>query len=502
MKTQQEVDASSNKKQNHSQFTNSHTTLSKRSIVMNTKQIFRQGLWTLISLLLVAAIAFGQGVLKNGGTFRNTGTVTYKAVQNYTTSAGKIKNSGTINVTQTGGTKNFVNQDGAGLNGNVTNYIGGTGGTIVVGNNLDNGAAGAIFDNDTTGGTLSTLKIVGAITSTGTFDTDSGRVWYNGGAQTVFTTTYGTLIADQTGAKTIAATVTVNDSLRIDNSASVAVSTFQLDLKGATNIAQNSGALSAASGTVRYNGNRAQTLIPAQYNVLNLLGSTAGHVKTSPGAISFTATTGTLNISTTFDTLEVSSGVLDFTNLADARFTNSAGINISSTSAPVLGSITNVGNFDYNGTAGQTLAAGTYTNLTLRNTGAKAMPAGTVAVTGNYVIGSGAGARTYTGSTFQFAGTTAQTISNLAETFATLQFAGAGTKTIGGTSFGATRLDVLSGSGVVTNNVTTVTLTHATLAMTIAASTEFVNSASSTLTLTGDLENNGVITNEGTITVN
>ncbi|MBI3786662.1 MAG: hypothetical protein HY276_00230 [Ignavibacteriales bacterium] len=146
---------------------------------MNTKQIIRQSLWTLISLFLVAAIAFGQGTLKNGGTFRNTGTVSYRAVQNYTTTAGKIKNSGTINVTIAAGTKNFLNQNGAGLNGNVTNYIGGTGGTIVVGNNLDNNAAGAIFDNDTTLGTLSTLKIAGAITNAGTFDTDSGRVWYN-----------------------------------------------------------------------------------------------------------------------------------------------------------------------------------------------------------------------------------------------------------------------------------------------------------------------------------
>lgn len=469
---------------------------------MNTKQIIRQSLWTLISLFIVAAMAFGQGILKNGGVYRNTGTSTFKEVQNYSASVnGTIKNSGTINVTFTGGSKNFLNTNGTTRTGNVTNYIGGTGGTIVVGNNLNNNLAGSIFDNDTTSGTLSTLKIVGAITNAGTFDTDSGRVWYNGGAQSVFTATYGALVADQTGAKTIGATVTVNDSLRIDNSASLAVSTLQLDLKGATNIAQNSGALSAASGTVRYNGDRDQSLIATQYNILNLLGGTSGRVKTSPGGISFTSTTGTLSLASN-DTLEVSSGTLDFTNLADARYTNSSAIRISSTSAPTLGSITNVGNFIYNSGSTQTLAAGTYTNLTLRAAGAKTFPS-SISVTGSYAIEGTVGSRDYTGNTFSFAGTSgSQTIAGLSETFYILEFTGGATKTLAGTSFGASRLDVTGTSGVVTNNVTTVTLTNVTgVSMTIASGAELVNSSGKEITMNGDLELNGTLTNEGTISV-
>ncbi|MEK7663094.1 MAG: hypothetical protein AAB357_02835, partial [Actinomycetota bacterium] len=281
--------------------------------------------------------------------------------------------------------------------------------------------------------------------------------------------------------------------------ASLAVSTFRMNLLGATNVTQNAGALSAASGIVRYSGNLDQSIIPGQYKVLTLTGSGSVHTKTSAGGLSFAAS-GQLTVDTN-DTLYVSTGNLDLATNTPTLI-NSSAIKVAG-NATFSGSITNAGTFYYAGTSTQTIGAVTYANLRIGATGAKTFPSGTVAVRGNYSIDAGTGARDYTTntSTFQFAGTSGtQTVSNLSETFYILQFTGGAAKTLGGSTMGASRLDVLSGSGVVTNNVTTVTLTNLTnVSLTIAASTELVNNG--TINMNGDLQNDGILTNTGTIGV-
>lgn len=472
----------------------------KRSNVMNATGFIRRGLLAALAVFLVSAIAFGQGVLKNGGVIRNTGSATYKEIQNYKGSSnGTILNSGTLSTTTAGGgTGNFLNTDGT-RTGTVRNYIGGIGnGTMVVATNITNNVAGCTIDNDSTVG-LSTIRIAGAISNTGgTFTTTRGRVWYNGGAQTVLATTYGSLIADQAGAKTLADSIVVNDSLRIDNSASLAVSTFRMNLLGATNVEQNSGTLSAASGIVRYAGDRDQSIIPTQYKVLTLTGATAARTKTSAGGLSFAAS-GQLTVDTN-DTLYVSTGNLDLATNTPTLI-NSSAIKVAG-NATFGGSITNAGTFYYAGTSTQSIGAITYANLRLGATGGKTFPnGGTVAVTGNYTIDPGTGTRTYTGNTFQFAGTSGtQTVSNLAESFNILQFAGGAAKTLGGSTFGANQMDLLSGTGIVTNNVTTVTLANiSNVSLTIASGTELVNNG--TINMNGDLQNDGILTNTGTIGV-
>ena len=470
---------------------------------MKAALIYQRCSLTAAVVLSAIAISFGQGTLKNGGVFRNTGTVTYKEVQNYSgTANGTIANSGTITTsTAGGGSGSFLNTNGAARTGTVRNYIGGVGsGSIVVFTNIVNSVAGSTIDNDSTAG-FASIKVAGSITNTaGTFTTTRGRIWYNGGAQTVLNTTYGTLVTDQAGAKTLASgTTVVNDSLRVDNSSVLTVSTFQLDVLGATSAAQNSGSLSAASGTVRYAGDRDQAIIPTQYKTLTLTGSTAARTKTAAGGVAFAAS-GALTVSTN-DTLYVSSGTLDLSTNTPS-LTNNSAIKVGG-SATFHGGITNAGTFYYAGTSTQTIGAVTYTNLRLGASGAKTFPAGTVAVTGNYSIDVGTGARDYTtnSNTFQFAGTTGtQTISNLAETFSTLQFSGAALKTLAGTSFGASKMDLLSGTGQVTNNVTTVTLTNiGNVSVTIASGTELVNTT--TINLNGDIQNDGFLTNSGTIAV-
>jgi hypothetical protein len=473
----------------------------KRSNVMNAARFIRSGLMTALAIFLVSGIAFGQGILKNGGVIRNTGSATYKEIQNYKgESHGTILNSGTLSTTKDGsGSGNFLNTDGARVD-TIRNYIGGFGnGTLVVVGNITNNVAGCTIDNDSTVG-LSTIKIAGTIDNTnGTFTTTRGRVWYNGGAQAVLATTYGALVADQAGAKTLADSTAVNDSLRIDNSASLAVSTFPMNLLGATNAQQNSATLSAASGTVYYAGDRDQSIIPAQYKVLTLTGATtAALTKTSAGGLSF-APSGQLKVDTN-DTLYVSAGNLDLSTNTPTLI-NSAAIKVAG-DATFHGGITNAGMFYYDGTGPQNIGAVTYANLRLGASGAKTFPnGGTVAVAGNFTIDPGTGTRTYAGSTFQFAGTSGtQAVSNLAESFNLLQFTGGAAKTLGGLTFSANRMDLSSGTGTVTNNVTTVTLANiSTISMTIASGTELVNNGS--LSMNGNLENDGILTNTGSIGV-
>ncbi|MEK9137460.1 MAG: hypothetical protein AAB393_10090, partial [Bacteroidota bacterium] len=323
---------------------------------MNAAGFIRRGLLAVTALFLASALAFGQGILKNGGVIRNTGSATYKEVQNYKgTSNGTIVNSGALSTTTAGGgSGNFLNTDGLARAGTVRNYIGGVGnGTAVIATNLNTNFAGATFDNDSTAG-MSTLRVAGAIsTSGGTFDTDSGRVWYNGGVQTVLATTYGALVADQAGAKTLADSIVVNDSLRIDNGASLAVSTFRMNLLGATNVAQNTGSLSAALGIVRYAGDKNQDIIATQYKVLTLTGSTVARTKTSAGALSFAAS-GQLTVDTN-DTLYVSTGSLDLAT-STPTLINSSVIKVAG-NATFHGGITTAGNFYYAGTSLQTIGA-------------------------------------------------------------------------------------------------------------------------------------------------
>jgi hypothetical protein len=465
---------------------------------MNNPLIRRRVLWTPFMLVIAAGMTFG-GTLKNGGTFRNTGTANYQEIQNYTTTAGTIVNSGTLNINQGSGTGNFLNTNGT-LNGVLRNYIGGlSAGTVVCAGstgNFTNGAATA--DNDSLNGYVGVIRLIGALTSTGTFDTDSGKVEYNGsGAQTVFLTTYGALVINGGNTKTLSSgTTTVNDSLRIDNSTTLAISTFELDVKGATAVAQNIGVLSAGSGTVLYNGDRNQTIIPATYKTLTLTGSSTAHRKTASGGISFAAS-GALNVGT-LDSLDVTSGTLDLST-NNPTLTNNSGVRVGGTASFGAG-VTTAGTFYYYGAGAQSIGAATYSDLILGGAGAKNFTAGTVAVTGNYTINPGAGARNYSTGTFQFAGTSGtQTIAGLSsESFNILQFSGAAAKSISSGNLGAATVSVLSGSGLVTNNAT---FAIGAGGLTVQSSASLTNSSSLTVT-GGDITNDGIITNDGTITAN
>jgi hypothetical protein len=203
-----------------------------------------------------------------------------------------------------------------------------------------------------------------------------------------------------------------------------------------------------------------------------------------------------------FDTLFVSSGNLDLATNTPT-LTNSGAIKVAG-DASFNASIPVAGTFYYNGASAENIGAVQYADLVLGNGGSKTFPnGGTVAVTGNFTINGGTGARSYTNNTFQFAGTSGnQALTNLAEAFNILQFTGAATKSLAGLAFSANQIDLLATTGIVTNNVTTLTLANvASVSLTIASGTEFDNSATMTMNMNGDLQNDGVLVNNGTIGV-
>lgn len=460
---------------------------------MESRSTIDHGRWALIVMMLAVTSARSQ-TLNNKNVFINTGTVTYGNINNFQGgTGGTIVNSGTLTATGT-----FSNNNAGSV---VRNFIGGTSAGTIQAATLTNGVG--TFDNDSLNAYVGRTRVSGSFTNSGTFDTDSGAVEYFGGAgQTVLALNYGTLVASVGGTKSLTGTATVRDTFRITTGATFALgaTTDSLALR-ATN-QTIAGTFTTSLGAVNYFADANQTIPGGTYQRLYLSGSTAARTKTTTSGLLF-ASSGVLNVGAN-DTLIVSGGSLNL-NTNTPSFTNSSVVKPLA-DATFHDGITSAGTFYYAGTSTQTIGGVTYANLRLGGSGAKTMPTDTVAVTGAYSIDSGAGARDYTtnSSIFQFAGTSGtQTISGLTETFNILQFTGAAAKTLSGTSLGAARLDVLTTSGVVTNNVTTMTLTNVSaVSMTIASGTTFVQGAGALNATGGDVNNDGTFENNGTITVN
>ena len=382
----------------------------------------------------------------------------------------------------------------------VRNYIGGTSAGTIQAATMTNGVG--TFDNDSLNTYVGRLRVSGSFTNSGAIDTDSGAVEYYGAAgQSVLALSYGTLVSSVGGTKTMAGTVTVRDTFRIATGATFALGATTDSLAFRATSQTVAGTFTTSVGAINYFADANQSIQGGQYQRLYVSGATAARSKTTTSGLSFAAS-GVLNVAAN-DTLVVSGGNLDLSTNSPT-FTNSSAVKVL-VDASFHSGITDAGTFYYAGTGGQNVGAVTYADLRLGGSGGKILPnGGTVAVTGNYSIDAGAGARTYTGNTFQFAGTSGtQTISGLSETFNILQFTAAAAKTLTGTSLGAARLDVLATSGVVTNNVTTLTLTNVSaVSMTIASGTTFIQGTGTLSSTGGDVNNDGTFENNGTITVN
>jgi hypothetical protein len=424
------------------------------------------GVAVVVGLVLMAGASFGQ-TLKNRGVFRNTGTATYNNIENYKTSTGgTILNSGSLTVNST-----LDNDDGAGALGTIRNYIGGVAaGTLTVTTAFTN--EGGSFYNDSTT-YVPVLNLGGTITSTGTFDTDAGKVVYTAaGGQTIFATTYGALVAAGSNTKTLGASLAVNDSVRINST--LAVSSYTLTVNAPTGIYGVGGTLDGGTGTVVYAADANQAVYPSiLYNNLTLSGATVQRNKQASGAVTVAST---LTIGSN-DSLDVTGA---FT--LSGTLQNSGGVKLGGSADLTGATLTTPGTFVYYAAVGQTVAPAAYADLILRDsTGTKTFTAGqTYSVSGSVILEAfgRSGASFGAGSIFKYVGTGSQTVAAL--DYALLQFEQSGQKNIS---------DWVNSSGV-------------SIASTVTGGNGVYVAATGTLRVVGgDLENDGILTNDGTITV-
>jgi fibronectin-binding autotransporter adhesin len=466
--------------------------------------------WTSVVIVLVLAVSIAVGGnIKNAGTINNSSNTTVTGFfENFKLAAGGIFNN-------TGGTYSvgsyFSNNNTGGTDGQASI----SGGTLAVTGVYTN-------DNGTTTNTA-TIQVAADITNVaGTFTTSSGTVEYNGAgaAQSVMATTYGGLKVTATGTKTLAGSATVNTTFVV-SAGTLAVGTNSLDIKTAT--ITSGGTLSAASGTVSYTGTGAQQVFPASYGVLTLSGS---------GSVTKTVTGGNISVATTLNnpsTITLDVGANNFStgasaNVADA--VNPGTVKVAGTvtfgqASPDIG-----GTFDYSG-AGQAIALAQYKTLSISGTGSPSFGASEYKVSGSFTIPGTATPTFAAGNTIHYNGPGAQTVAALS--YKLLKFSEAGTKSISGAvtaaaaAAGSVAVDIVStnsptltiatgaslgitlgqlqnASIVNINGTGSMTLTNGNL-LNLSGANLNVNAAGSTLTLTGDLENDGTITNAGTISV-
>jgi hypothetical protein len=453
--------------------TNNQSTHIKRSKIMNASRCFRLGIFALMTVFLVSSIVLA-GDFKNAGTVYNKATKTFTVAngnfQNYNAAAGKVYNAGSIQIT--GANKDFLNGNAV-LIGYVRNDTLGVAGLITLTRNYVN-------DIGWTQNQTGTIQLGGDFTSTGaTFVTNLGEVDYNGAAaQAVYATTYNILRLNGSGGnKTLGSgTTTASNTFQLAASNTVIVGTNTLNLDGTVTVG---GALtSAATGTVAYRG-AAQGVIPASYGNLTISGTATK-----------TAASGSVGIASAYANLAGTTlSVVDLNLGAAATFAANLGTTKISGVATIAVPLTTDlgGTFDYAATTGtQTVASAQYTNLTISAAGGTGVTLnGTYYVSGNYTL-SGSTTRTYTGSTVRFNGAGTQVITaDLTGAYNNVDFFNTGEKQITGavTVAGAALVDIsVTGAG---NNGVIVTAT-----------------GSLTVNASGSLTNNGVLTNDGTITVN
>ncbi len=447
-----------------------HASLSAQVISTSGTVVLNNTSGTVIVTSTVEANS-GATVL-NGGTLNltdltNAGTV--EGNGSYTI-AGAFTNSGTfspgsssVNFTGTGAqTIPGVNFNDLTISGAGISSLAGT--SSITG---DLNLTGGTFDLTTftanrfsLGGTFTiaavcTLRIGGDGTTLpsnfATYDFDpASRVEYYGTNQTMPGGTYENLNVDGSGT-----TITLNANVDIVGDLIITDGTLDLGVYTA-NRTTSGGVLSVgAGGTLKIGGTNP---VPTNY------------------------TTNTFNAASTveFSGTDQSIGAFNFGNLtvsASGTLTlaNSGTIGIAGTFTPGAGTYVTTGStIDYNLAGAQTVAAFSYNNLSLSTSGTKTFASGTTSIAGTLSItGASADATTNT-SNIDYSGTGAQTVVPM--TYYDLMFSNSGTKTINGA--------VIVDQNMVTN-----------------AGSVIVIDVPGSLTIHGDLDNDGSITNNGSLSM-
>ncbi len=447
---------------------------------MNTKQLFRKGLMAFLSIFVIASVMLG-GDLKNKGTITNKAGKTLRVANgnfiNYNgASWGTVNNAGQITVT----VGSFLNNLASAT---VTNYYQGTAGTVTVGDSYDN-TAGTTANDSAGVSKVGTLNIADSLyIPSGTFTTTMGRVTFDGGGNQYIpapTGGYGTLaILGTAGWKSLVASTSVNDSMRINSTFSDSAFTLTVSAPtGITSDAGSGGQLRGQTGTVSYAADANQAVFPSPYyNNLTLTtgAATSKRNKQAAGAVTLA---GTLTIGT-YDSLDVTGA---FTLSSTGTLLNSGGLKLAGNADFTTATMTTPGTVVYYGTSPQTVATGSfaYDNLVFRDSSAAKNIAGNINVSGSVTLEAiGRTKVVISSGTFSYTGAaTAQTVAAL--DYSALSFSNAAQKNVSGW--------VNAASGV-------------TVASSVTGTGLYIASTG-TLNVTGDLTNDGNITNDGTVIVN
>ena len=480
-----------------------------------------------------ATPTYGNLLFTGGGT-KSLGSATISLAGNWTNnSTGGSLSIGTSTVVMTGTSKSIAGSASTSfatltIDGTVTNTVATTVGSALGGSGtLSQGASSTL--NLNFGGAL-TLSSLDASAAGNTVD------YQFAGAQTIKSASYANLTLSGSGLKTFASGTTAVAEV--------------FTLSGVTTDATTN------SSTIEYNGTGAQTVRAINYHSLTLSGTRTTNSITlestgtigiagafTPGATfssgSYVVTSTTMDFNGGTQDLPPFNGATGYNNLilSGASSTKTATGNIvvagtfdnggASNNAVTLilgtntltyaslensgatlrfagatnGIAVSTGTVEYDGTTvAQTIASGTYNNLTLTGSAAKSA-ANDVTVNGAFSNSSTTSMGTYiltlngsmtnSGGTMQFAGET----NGLAFSDGTVEYNGTVSQTITAGGY-ATLLLSNSGAKAISSVITVSSY------MQVGAPTNLTIDPTGSVTVTGNFDNDGTITNNGTIIVN
>lgn len=444
----------------------------------------RKSIGVILALVLLTGSLFGQNnlVISNGSTVTNSGTIRVK---------GNIDNTGVAGATTIGGTvelKGTTGQD-IGTNGNGALNFTTLTATAVSTKTFNVDASVATALNITSAGATQfavaasqDLTIGGTIQNTGgagtpyDFDNSGAVVIYNGGAQSVFTTTYDGLTVTNAGSKSLGGSITVASALSVTSSGDLSIGANLLTVNGTYSVSGGGTVTGGATSDLTLNGTGDIASFQVTGGLSDFTLNRAANVVTLGADLTvadgFTLTAGELAVST--NTLTLSGAVTSSGTLSSAA----------------------TGTVNYNkGTDVQNVLAASYGNLTFSSF-AKTLPAGTVTVAGTFTPGAST-THTITGNTFDFTGATQNVPSfNGATGYNNLTLSGAAsTKTATGNLEIAGNFDNGGGS----DNAVTLDMGLNTLVIdgtkdNTASTIKFAGATNGQLFTSGTIEYSGTIT--------
>jgi hypothetical protein len=530
--------------------------ISKRSNVMNATAVFSRGLITLLSLLLLVGVTFGQNLNLGGSATTYDGKWIVKGNIDNSAKAVTVGFTGTVELKGTAAqaigvsTKpeiDFATLKATGVSTKTFNVASDISTTIDV-------AAGTTTQFAVAAGNKLTLQ--GAITNTVAatapydFSAAGAEVDYHGAAQTVFATPYDKLTVSAAGGdKTLGGSLTVANALSV-STGNLAIGANTLTVNGTytvagtvtggatSNITLNGGgdlpAFTVTSGLNNLILNRPTNTVTLStgLSINNAVTLTAGTLAVGTQTLTLNGTGTVISVGAGFLTSSAT-GTVDYHANAQAviaatygNLTFTAGVKTlaSSGTIGIAGTFTDDGaahviagsTVDFNGAA-QNIPAFSFNNLLTHGAGMTKTAQGNISIAGTFDNGGAAsdavtlvmGGYTLTGtisdntnSTIKFSGA----LNGRAVTTGTIDYNGddATLQTITAGTYATLVLERGNGTNPAPKQIAGDATVHTTLDMTIPATTSLTLLAGTGLTalnVDGNLNVNGAVTNNGTITV-